>query len=710
MSNTKTKQKKEINISHTNFKLAFERFLRHKMKHPNFGIVTKELDRQIKKFKVYFNESDYIYRYNNAFMIGLNSPYVKKGSKDNAYHNIRVKLAEQIGLTRCSNRIQLQRFAINKQTKYSSRLSEYIKDLFFILEMLRTNSIMKGIDNYLNFNLKYVAETEMRYLGVEINKQIETAKQFGPISNVGKLMIIRDVLRFMSASVLTENPIVLDVKDEELNKITHALFPLALYAPDASNTQTVINMTEKLLEMIDHILIEAKIELQDAEEKMKTIFGFKEIGSYDPLYEAQGGNHQTDEEFKDKMADMFDDEKTKKGHKVKEEIDASAKKNDEEDYIDFVEEEEFKDYGEEKEIKDIAKTMDQGGPDTGETNPYERQYRPSVTARMAEEYFNGSKKSRHQQKQERDEDLQVKGLHVEITTALHKGCQAFFKERNKMSTFADYEYKEIVEVMKPFINQIVRSLKALIQQAQIQSNEYEQMGTLDSSKLVDYKAFGDTNIFKNHEIEIMQMLLEVMILVDNSGSQGQEVWNPKNNVHEPRYKFNQMYTIMLHEVFKKLGFPHSVWTFYESSRSKQQMSNIIHRENCFHEDSGLYINEIGAHGGNRDGFAIRYAGHYLNRSSRTKNRLLIVISDGQPAGDGYHGHEAMQDVYDATKEVEAGGATVIGIFTGSERENEYFKKMYDKPVFANNDSITTLPEKFKKILIEQYRSKVNAQI
>lgn len=723
---TKTSQKKTIHISHSNFKLAFERFLRAKMKHPALGIVSKEFDRQIKKFRIYFNEGDFIYRYNNAFMVGLNSPYVKKGTQDDAYHNIRAKLAEQVGLTRCTNRIQIQRFAISKQTRYSSRLSEYVKDLFFVLELLRTNTIMKSVDKYIETNLKVVAGMEMRYIGKETVKWIQEVQQVQPLTNVQKLIAIRDVLRFMGSTVLMDNAIVLDTKNDEINKITRLLFPMVLYAPDAPNTQTILNMMDKVLEIIDHILLDAKLELEDQETKMKSVFGFKDVGSHDPLHQ-NPTNSSTDEEFKNKMAKMFDDQEMKKGHKVKEKIDSNSYKNDEEDYIDIVENDENYENIAESCVSDIGSRMDveseqsnddddpmnalfkkMFGDDGG--NTYGSQYRPPVSARMADEYFNGNKKTKYQITQQKDEDTKINNIHVEITQSLHAGCMAYFKERSKMEMFTDVEYKELVQVIQPYINQIVRSIKALVQQAQIQSSEYEQMGTLDTNKLVDYKAFGDTNIFKGTEIEVTQMILEVMILVDNSGSQAEHVWNPKNNVHEPRYKYNQLYTIMLHEAFRKLGFPHSVWTFHEGSRKHQHMSSLIHRENCLHEDSGLYINEIGAHGCNRDGFSIRYAGHYLNRSSRTKNRLMIVISDGQPNASGYDGHLAVQDVYDAVKEVEAGGSSVIGIFTGSEEENYLFKKMYDKPVFANNESINSLPEKLKKILVEQYRKKVNDQI
>lgn len=74
---------------------------------------------------------------------------------------------------------------------------------------------------------------------------------------------------------------------------------------------------------------------------------------------------------------------------------------------------------------------------------------------------------------------------------------------------------------------------------------------------------------------------------------------------------------------------------------------------------------------NKDGFAIRYvAGKFR---TKTAKRLLIVISDGDPAAPGYSGEKAIEHTQQCVEEAKARGIRVlsISITKGANKTNNY---------------------------------------
>jgi nitric oxide reductase activation protein len=132
------------------------------------------------------------------------------------------------------------------------------------------------------------------------------------------------------------------------------------------------------------------------------------------------------------------------------------------------------------------------------------------------------------------------------------------------------------------------------------------------------------------------------------------------------------------------------------------MAPMVDFSNCFEKDSGLKLKDIGAYRNNRDGLAIAYAGDYLHQHSKSDKKLLIVLSDGQPYAANYGGHQAIHDVKKQVQDLKEKGISTIGIFTGHESENQYFKLMYESCLFANNDSIFSLPKELKIKLVKEF--------
>nr|WP_289707155.1 hypothetical protein [Enterocloster clostridioformis] len=90
------------------------------------------------------------------------------------------------------------------------------------------------------------------------------------------------------------------------------------------------------------------------------------------------------------------------------------------------------------------------------------------------------------------------------------------------------------------------------------------------------------------------------------------------------------------------------------------------------------------------------AEHLVTRPER--QRLLILISDGQPADCGYYGTEAEADLRGIKKEYEKQGVILFAAAIGSDKEN--IKRIY-KEGFLDITDLEKLPKNLA-LLVKQY--------
>lgn len=90
--------------------------------------------------------------------------------------------------------------------------------------------------------------------------------------------------------------------------------------------------------------------------------------------------------------------------------------------------------------------------------------------------------------------------------------------------------------------------------------------------------------------------------------------------------------------------------------------------------------------GNRDGAALRFVAEHL--CTRPGFRLLILISDGQPADYGYSGTEAEADLRGIKKEYEKRDVILFAAAIGDDKEN--IRRIY-KDGFLDITKLEELP-------------------
>ena len=90
-------------------------------------------------------------------------------------------------------------------------------------------------------------------------------------------------------------------------------------------------------------------------------------------------------------------------------------------------------------------------------------------------------------------------------------------------------------------------------------------------------------------------------------------------------------SVILHEVLKKQGIEHAIVEHRGNKKIDNEIDiNILVDFNA-REEEKLNIMQLDAASDNRDGVALYWAEKYINQKTFCDNKLIIVLSDGQPA-------------------------------------------------------------------------------
>ena len=114
--------------------------------------------------------------------------------------------------------------------------------------------------------------------------------------------------------------------------------------------------------------------------------------------------------------------------------------------------------------------------------------------------------------------------------------------------------------------------------------------------------------------------------------------------------------------------------------------------------------DMSARCGNRDGAALRYVSERL-MSRPEAIKLLIIISDGQPAGDNYYGTEAEADLRGIKKEYSTKGIQLFAAAIGDDKAN--IQRIYGDG-FLDITNLEKLPVNLGKLIIQQVKQKYAA--
>lgn len=192
-----------------------------------------------------------------------------------------------------------------------------------------------------------------------------------------------------------------------------------------------------------------------------------------------------------------------------------------------------------------------------------------------------------------------------------------------------------------------RFLQLLRAQVPVKENKYLFGAGIDSKMMGDMKRriwFRNT---RGNEIPDMSVLL----LIDGSGS----MWGERRNSA-------MISAVILHEVLRKQGIQHAIVEHRGCGDEPEIDVNILVDFNAKEEEK-LNIMQLDSDGDNRDGLALYWAEKYINQKTFCDNKLIIVLSDGQPAHayDEYWGPVANKDTANAAKKIINRGTNIIAV-------------------------------------------------
>ena len=188
--------------------------------------------------------------------------------------------------------------------------------------------------------------------------------------------------------------------------------------------------------------------------------------------------------------------------------------------------------------------------------------------------------------------------------------------------------------------------------------------------------------------------LGVLILVDASGSAG-DTDREGLAVHEHQRRAAATLAVILEE----LGDQVAVYGFRSNGRGSVHLLALKRFAQRFGAGERARLNQLQPDGYTRLGAAIRHAGEILKREAGTRNRLLIVLSDGFPYDDGYEARYAEADSSKALEELRAESVACLCLSIGGSTTPDALERVFGSVSFAHAPNLAHLSPRMDELIL-----------
>lgn len=238
----------------------------------------------------------------------------------------------------------------------------------------------------------------------------------------------------------------------------------------------------------------------------------------------------------------------------------------------------------------------------------------------------------------------------------YKCSNIFINDKDPIQS--EYAYEKIIKKNARQLKACYNKLKRLFAE-ESDETEYKSSGKLSIERTMETKV--TSKLFTKVVGPKDKSNMAVIIAIDESGS-----------MYGPNIERAKEAAINLVEIFGRLGIPTYVMGYTADTRG----ADVVHYHytdwNNRKEDR-YKLTSIYADCNNFDGYSIRYASNVLNMRPEI-HKVMIVISDGQPACQAYTRATGYSDTKDAIREARGKGQVVLGVAIGS--DEEVLQKMY----------------------------------
>lgn len=343
----------------------------------------------------------------------------------------------------------------------------------------------------------------------------------------------------------------------------------------------------------------------------------------------------------------------------------------------------FQEEGGRIELAKTTSIMDGNNPGITFENQYSGsgyEHAASDLARILTDVATGLAEEKYEQ--ELTEELQKTADEINYGNA-HAGIHVTVHRMNTVSDFLIREYSQIATPLLRASKRLQNSILPLLKD----EAEGGKQKNLMFGKRLDMRVLHreDGTIFTRTRLPNDEQRLAVGLLVDESGSMD---WGD-------RITHARKTAIVLYDFCISLGIP---ITIYGHSTGYDDVDLYSYAEFDSLDASDRYrLMDMSARGGNRDGAALRFVAEHLAKRPETR-KLLIIISDGQPAAGGYSGTAAEADLRGIKKEFQKRGVITFAAAIGDDKEN--IRRIY-KDGFLDITRLGDLPKNMTQ-LVKQY--------
>ena len=339
--------------------------------------------------------------------------------------------------------------------------------------------------------------------------------------------------------------------------------------------------------------------------------------------------------------------------------------------------------------QDSSDTKNQGQKNVQDYNkPQSKEQLGKEAEKALQEALKNSAKT-FEKAQENIDRSQIEGGEVLTeNAAMHNGVktiegtiESFNENESRYGTSVKKKIPQLLQYANPLSKKMK---KLLMYRARNRSLKGQYVGKLDMKSL--YRANTDGRVFRK-DTEGEKSNVRFCILVDESGSMsGSKIEKAIEGCY------------VVAKAAQRIKVPFSIYGHTEDRAF--EMRQYVDYKNCFKKHILNNIFKMDARSCNRDGLAIYRALCSLvqSKDSQDEKQILIVISDGQPAGGWgsyYGGEEAIKEMQGIMNKFEyLYGIPTIGLAIG--HGCPHVAEIYKHAVMV--EDVSELPDKMMDIL------------
>ena len=262
---------------------------------------------------------------------------------------------------------------------------------------------------------------------------------------------------------------------------------------------------------------------------------------------------------------------------------------------------------------------------------------------------------------------------------IHKGVPIRVNRMTKVPPEMVTQYNAIAGPLLAISKQLQKSLLRQLRDQQ-RGGKQTQRSTVRLDARALFRC--DGKVFTKNALPIQPPEMAVGLLLDESGSM----------CSQDRATYARASAIILYDFCQALRVPVMV---YGHSTGGSGVELYSYSEfDAIDRDDKYRLVDISARESNRDGAALRFVAERLSHRPE-ELKLLILVSDGQPADTGYYGTAAEEDLRGIQQEYRRKGILFIAAAIGDDKED--IERIYEDS-FLDITDLNQLPVKLTQVV------------